>query len=103
MDRRCCLQRERSERPANRRLPGAASRRRDQSAKRTGSFHSNEENREDRSWPATLYLNCLGLAAETPADQEPRCQPPSAAHRYIVVSNVAGGITEVDFTHVAWV
>src|SRR5215472_9710401 len=28
MDRRCCLQRERSERPANRRLPGAASRRR---------------------------------------------------------------------------
>ena len=63
MDRRRWLQRERSERPPNRGLPGAASRRRDGSAQREITFLSNEESGEDQCWLATLRRNCFGMAA----------------------------------------
>ena len=33
------------------------------SAEREIPFLSNKENGENRRWPATLYLNCFGLAA----------------------------------------
>jgi hypothetical protein len=57
------LQYERSERPTNQHLPGAASRRPNGSAEREIPFLSNKENGENRRWPAILYLNCFGLAA----------------------------------------
>src|ERR1700751_197153 len=55
MDRRRWLQYERSERPTNQHLPGAASRRPNESAEREIPFLSNKENGENRRWPATLY------------------------------------------------
>jgi hypothetical protein len=63
------VQHERSERPPNRRLPGAASCRRDGSAQREIAFLSNEESGEDRCWLATLRLNCFGMAAAAGAKQ----------------------------------
>jgi hypothetical protein len=41
----------------------AQPRRPNESAEREIPFLSNKENGENRRWPATLYLNCFGLAA----------------------------------------
>jgi hypothetical protein len=74
----------------NRRLPGAASRGRDESAEREMAFLSNEMNGEDQVWLATLHLNCFCLAAATTSDNGSRGLPPATAYRYIIVAN--GGI-----------
>jgi hypothetical protein len=47
----------------NRRLPGAASGRRNESAQREIALFSNKENRKNRHWPVALHLNCFGVAA----------------------------------------
>jgi hypothetical protein len=57
------LQRECSKRPPNRRLPGAASGRRSESAQREIALFSNKENRKNGNWPVALHLNCFGVAA----------------------------------------
>jgi hypothetical protein len=58
-----CLQHECSKRPPNRRLPGAASGGRNESAQREIALFSNKENRKNRLWPVALHLNCFGVAA----------------------------------------
>ena len=59
--------------PPNRRLPGAASGRRNESAQREIALFSNKENRKNRHWPVALHLNCFGVAAASPGTDEPRC------------------------------
>src|SRR6202030_93962 len=73
MDRWGWLQRECSKRPPNRRLPGAASGRRNESAQREIALFSNKENRKNRHWPVALHLNCFGVAAASVGTDEPRC------------------------------
>src|SRR5271165_4708102 len=70
MDRRRWLQYERSERPTNQHLPGAASRRPNGSAEREIPFLSNKENGENRRWPATLRLDRFRLAEAPARDYE---------------------------------
>ena len=67
MDRWGWLQRECSKRPPNRRLPGAASGRRNESAQREIALFSNKGNRKNRHWPVALHLNCFGVAAASAA------------------------------------
>src|SRR5271165_5104218 len=90
MDRRRWLQHQCSERPTNRDLPCAASRRRNESAQREITFLSNKENSENRRWPTALHFDCFSMAAASTGDNGPRCQSPSVVHRHVIVSN--GGV-----------
>jgi hypothetical protein len=71
-------------------LAQLVSRRRNESAQCEITFLSNKENSENRRWPTALHFDCFGMAAASTGDKGPRCQPPSAVHRHVIVSN--GGV-----------
>jgi hypothetical protein len=39
-------------------------------------------------------FDCFGMAAASTGDKGPRCQPPSAVHRHVIVSNRGVGGTD---------
>ena len=85
------LQHERSKRSPNGCLHGTAARRRNESAECEIALLSNKENRKNRRGPIALHLDCFSMATAAACVNEPRCEPPLAVLRYVIVSNIAVG------------